>query len=410
MKQFLRQRFTDPRSTMLASNGVAQALVFAGMAGISRWYAAETIGVWSACIALINLVWSFSQLKTDMALQQSRDAVEKKQLLFFGMASHFLFSGISIVVAHGFGLFTNASNCLLFSVLVSHGLHQMFVSWCLSVHAYRQVNQLRIANALIAYPGSLLMYYLLGEQGLLWALLVGNLLPALVLTGMGNIALPGQGQPHRSWRDLIRQHLQTMSYLSGGNFLLSLTEQGMVLLISLYYDAGQTAIFFLASRLCNLPLSLVLGPMSQYNLRHFQDLHNSGMFTSKTITGYWKKWLPIGLLFFVPLMLAGPWVFAFVFGDNWAASGYFARVLAVTALFRFLNSPTSMGYFIIGQQRVFFYFTLAFTAVFGLCIGLAQLQYPLFQVIVVNSGLQVLTMIAYGAVMLHLINRKQKNI
>jgi len=179
----------------------------------------------------------------------------------------------------------------------------------------------------------------------------------------------------------------------------------MVLLISIYYDAGQTAAFFLAARVCNQPLSFVQTAMSQYNLRHFQDLLNEGHFSSQVVWQYWKKWLPAGLTYFLPILLLGPFLFRFVFGEAWAISGDMARILAVLAFVRFLNSPTSMGFFIMGKQRIFFLFTLAFVANFGLSILLAWLQYPLLQVIGINSICQVLLIVWYNRVMLQHIDR-----
>ncbi len=402
---FIKHLTVDPRHRLLLGNGLAQAMLFGGMAGISRLYDAGPIGTWSACIAFINLVWSFSQLKTDVALIQARDGAEKRQLLDFGLMSHLLFSGIALAVARWFGLFSGDHNMLLFMVLASHGIQHMFTAWCLSARAYTQVNWMRVTNILLAYPGSLLLFFINGEQGLLWALLAGNLFPALALMGAGKIPLPGGSRPGRHWRVLLKKHLQTMSYLSLGNFLMSLTEQGMVLLISIYYDAGQTAAFFLASRVCNQPLSFVQTAMSQYNLRHFQDLLNEGRFSTQVVWQYWKKWLPAGLAYFLPILLLGPFLFSLVFGEAWAISGDMARILAVLAFVRFLNSPTSMGFFVVGKQRIFFLFTLAFVANFGVSILLAWLQYPLFQVIGLNSIAQVLLIVWYNRVMLGHIDR-----
>jgi len=403
---FLTQFLHDPRHRLLLGNGLAQAMLFGGMAGISRLYAAEPIGTWSACIAFISLVWSFSQLKTDVALIQARDGAEKRQLLDFGLMSHLLFSGIAMALAHQFGLFSGGHNLLLFIVLASHGIQHMFTAWCLSASAYTQVNWMRLTNVLLAYPGSLLLFYFDGERGLLWALLAGNLIPALVLLLTGKIPLPGGSNPDQYGRVVLKKHLHTMSYLSLGNFLMSLTEQGMVLLISIYYDAGQTAAFFLASRVCNQPLSFVQMAMGQYNLRHFQDLLNEGRFSSQVVWKYWKTWLPAGLAFSLPILLFGPFLFSFVFGEAWAVSGDIARILAVLALLRLLNSPTSMGFFVIGKQRIFFLFTLLFSINFGLSILFAWLQYPLLQMIGINSVCQVLLIVWYNRVMLQQIDRR----
>ncbi len=386
---------------LLLGNGAAQAIAFAGMAGISRMYNAGAIGQWSTCVAFVTFVWSFSQLRTDMSLMQERNVAEKRRLLRLGLFAHLMFSAIAWGIAYGFGLFLERNNLLVFSVLASHGVQQMAVAWQLSERAYRQVNRLRIAGMLIAYPGSLILYFLSGEQGLLWALLAGNLLPALLWVTTESVQ--DASLPSGNWRQLIRKHLPSMSYLSMGNFLLSLSEQGMILLISAYYAPVYTAAFFMAARVCNLPLSFIQSAMSQYNLRHFQDLHDTAKFSTGVVWVYWKKWLPAGLAFFLPVLLFGPELFRLIFGAEWTEAGQFARLLAVVALFRFLSSPTSMGFFVLGKQRLFFGFTLLFTLVFGITVLLAAQGMALYTLITVNVSMQVLCIIAYNGVMLRQI-------
>jgi O-antigen/teichoic acid export membrane protein len=386
---------------LLLGNGAAQVIAFAGMAGISRLYNAGAIGHWSTCVAFVTFVWSFSQLRTDMSLMQESDVVEKRRLLRLGLLAHLVFSAIAWAISYGFGLFSETNNLLVFSVLLSHGVQQMAVAWQLSERAYRQVNRLRIAGMLIAYPGSLILYFVSGEQGLLWALLAGNLLPPLLWVKIESVQEPHI--PPGNWRQLIRKHLPSMSYLSMGNFLLSLSEQGMILLISAYFAPVYTAAFFLAARVCNLPLSFIQSAMSQYNLRHFQDLHDTGKFTTGVVWAYWKRWLPAGLAFFSPVVLFGPELFRLIFGAEWAEAGQFARLLAVVALFRFLSSPTSMGFFVLGKQRLFFGFTLLFTLVFGVTVLLAAQGMGLYTLITANVGMTLLCIIAYNSVMLHQI-------
>jgi O-antigen/teichoic acid export membrane protein len=408
IKKIFSRLSAEPRRNLLIGNGLAQALLFAGIAGISRVYAVETVGAWSASIAFINLIWSFSQLKTDVALLQTQDDLEKKQLLDLGFVSHLLFSAVALLLAHGFGLFVGTDNLLLFSVIASHGIQQLYSAWCLSAHAYTQVNWMRITNIAIAYPGSLLLFLWCGPSGLLWALLIGNILPALMLFISGKVPWLGGSGLRFQWRELVEKHLQTMSFLSLGNFLLSLSEQGMILMISIYYDAGQTAAFFLASRVCNQPLSFVQSAMSQYNMRHFQDLYLEGNFKSTVLWRYWKKWAPAGLLYFLPILVFGPWLFSLIFGANWALAGQFARILGLLAFVRFLNSPTSMGLFIIGKQRIFFQFTIIVTLIFGCTVMFAQFKYPLFEVVMLSSFLQILCILGYNRTMLIEIERSNR--
>ena len=45
---------------LLLGNGAAQAIAFAGMAGISRMYNAGAIGQWSTCVAFVTFMVVFA--------------------------------------------------------------------------------------------------------------------------------------------------------------------------------------------------------------------------------------------------------------------------------------------------------------------------------------------------------------
>jgi O-antigen/teichoic acid export membrane protein len=58
----------------------------------------------------------------------------------------------------------------------------------------------------------------------------------------------------------------------------------------------------------------------------------------------------MGLLIAAILILFGPWLFAFVFGDTWREAGVYSQVLSIMLVTRFAVSPISHALLILEKQ------------------------------------------------------------
>jgi O-antigen/teichoic acid export membrane protein len=397
--------FTD-RNRMILGGLLAQLSLFACIPLILRVYPASSVAQWSLLLTWVNLLWSFVQLKTDQALVQASDDIERKQLFSIGLWS----AGIL-----GFGILTLAY-CAgwiedfrllgwMVLALLLHGRHQMNLSWLLSMHQFRMLSNLRILQALLAYPAALLGAQGLGQEGLLICFCFSNAFCILM-------ALFGRFTPRISifiglinLKQLYLKHQNTFTYLAGGNMLLSVADQAMVLLIAHFFDPISGAAYFMAARICNLPLSLIQSGLGQYNLRWFQDLYAQGQLKPMVPIRFWLKWLPWTALYFLPILLAGPTLFAWILGENWRLSGQIAVLLGFSAALRLLTNPTSMGYFVMGRPAVFFNFCLLLLGVTLLCGCLAWQNVPVFGVLGVFVFLQIIILVFYNLLMLRMMQR-----
>lgn len=179
----------------------------------------------------------------------------------------------------------------------------------------------------------------------------------------------------------------------------------MVLLIAYFFDPVSGAAYFMAARICNLPLSLIQSGLSQYNLRWFQDLYNQGQLKPRVPIRFWLKWLPYSAVYFLPILFAGPTLFAWFLGENWRFSGQIALLLGFSAWLRLLTNPTSMGFFVMGRPLVFFYFTLLLAGSTLFCGVLAWQQYSFLMVIGNFVAAQIIILLFYNILMLRMMQK-----
>ncbi|MNN37592.1 hypothetical protein D3C81_1515470 [compost metagenome] len=60
----------------------------------------------------------------------------------------------------------------------------------------------------------------------------------------------------------------------------------------------------------------------------------------------------IGIIPFGTIFIFGPWLFTFVFGDNWVMAGEYARWLSLWLLFMLANPPATKALTVLGAQKI----------------------------------------------------------
>lgn len=73
---------------------------------------------------------------------------------------------------------------------------------------------------------------------------------------------------------------------------------------------------------------------------------------------------------FVLIAVAGPQLFAFIFGDNWREAGTLAAIMVPWLLINFLSSPISHLPVLLNKQRAFFWLNLAGTVLLLLVVSI----------------------------------------
>ncbi len=398
--------FFTPQRWMVLGGLLAQLTLFACIPFLLRTYSASSVAAWSLLLTWVNLLWSFSQLKTDQALVQATDLLERKQLYAIGLWSNLVVGGSVLTFAFLAGWIANSSLFgWMLGGLMLHGWHQMNLSWLLSGHQFRPLSWLRMVQAMMAYPAALVFHQYLGAEGLLICFCASNAF-CILMAYCWRLA-PGMLVFIRllGLKQLFIKNRNTFTYLAGGNMLLSISEQAMVLLIAYFFDPVSGAAYFMAARICNLPLSLIQSGLSQYNLRWFQDLYNQGQLKPQVPIRFWLKWLPYSAVYFLPILFAGPTLFAWFLGENWRFSGQIALLLGFSAWLRLLTNPTSMGFFVMGRPLVFFYFTVLLAGSTLFCGVLAWQQYSFLVVIGNFVAAQIIILLFYNILMLRMMQK-----
>jgi O-antigen/teichoic acid export membrane protein len=405
IKRKFKHFLQDSAMTLFWGQLLVQIIMLGSLPFISRVFTVQEVGNWGVFQALGMFLWSFSQLKTDNSLIQAEETEEKKQLACLGLILHSLFSTFALLIFS----FTKMGQtlqtiefCYLGGFLLGLGGNMMLHSLFLSQRAYRSLSLVRIFNAFLSYPFALILSYLGIKNGLLIALILGVWLPILgsLLAFGKRINTSFQFLSLHSSIHLLKKYQKNSVWGSINAFTSGLNDQFWVLMVAHFFQADMVAAYYMASRVCNAPISLMNASYGQHNFRHFQELERQGKFTVADVWAFWKKWMPVGLLFYGLLFCLGEVIFTFILGEKWAFSGQLVSILAIYGFLVFLTSPTSCGFTVIHQQKKAFYLTiLAILLGFGAFCGLFW-KATFYQIICIYTILVVLHNLFFNILLL----------
>jgi O-antigen/teichoic acid export membrane protein len=108
----------------------------------------------------------------------------------------------------------------------------------------------------------------------------------------------------------------------------------------------------LSVRMLGLPSTLIATAVSDvFRQRATNDFHTFGSCRSIFLKVF-KTLVLVSIVPFAILLLFGPSIFSFVFGEQWREAGKIAQVIGVLYVFKFVVSPLTYVTYIAGKQWV----------------------------------------------------------
>jgi O-antigen/teichoic acid export membrane protein len=154
-------------------------------------------------------------------------------------------------------------------------------------------------------------------------------------------------------------------------------------------------IFSLAIRILFVPMSFAGSSIAQV----FYQEANARVNNREALMPLLKRTIKMNCLLILPvlliLLLFGPQLFAFVYGQKWFGAGVYAQYLCVWICIDFVRAPLSQVPIILHRQRTLLISSIVNNVLlFGLLFWGAMQHYNLKTLLLIISGLQVLYILA----------------
>jgi O-antigen/teichoic acid export membrane protein len=392
LQRFKNRSFLADVAFLAGGAAFSQALSVVTSPVLTRLFSPRDYGilaVFSSVLAVLAIV-SGGRYEVTIPLPRSDgDAINLLGLcLFVNTLATLGTAALVLVFGSRFAQWTNvpALAGYLWMLPVSvfgSGLYQTLYYWTLRKKNFSAINRTRISQSIgqiaIQIPGGLLH---LGATSLLVGTIASQVLGTGSLLKLAHLRL-NDFQP-RKWFHFAKEY-RAFPLINSWDALINVLGARIPHLMFAVFASVELAGFYsLTLRVLGLPAILVGQAVSQVFYPSIAQMKEQSGESRRFIEGTATALLLVSFPVFTIVALHGPFLFAWVFGNSWKASGRFAQYLSPFFIISFVSSPLSTYALVRRKQQEAFFYGLA-TIVFrsaalwiGLRCGSADLAVGLY--------------------------------
>lgn len=126
------------------------------------------------------------------------------------------------------------------------------------------------------------------------------------------------------------------------------------LIIGRLFGVAQLGQFSLANRMVNFPLTFIASSAQDIFRQQASQEFNEHGHCRKTFNRFFFLMVIVTIALLIPMILAMPYVFPIIFGDQWGQAGVLVQAVGLLLVVRFVTSPLSYVWIIRGHQKLDF--------------------------------------------------------
>lgn len=364
--------------TLAGGTAGAQAMTLAFIPLITRLYGPEAYGVLGVFMGLAMMLVPLAALTYPIAIvlpERDADARGLARLslriaaaIAVGLA--LLLLGCGDALASGLGVEEIAPYLLLLPLVMFSGAAlEVAQQWLIRVQRFGLSARVAVLHSLlhngIRLGGGLLHAV---PAVLLVTTALGSTLHALMLAiGSRSAASAASAEHERPETPapalvLARRHRDFPLFRAPLMLINGLSQNLPVLVLAAFFGAAPAGFFALCKQALSMPTHLLGKAVADvYYPRLTRAIQRDEPIAAMLLKASGGLAL-VGLLPFALVFAIGPWLFALVFGQDWALAGEYARWLALAEFSVFISRPCTVAVPALGLQGRFLVFELFSTA------------------------------------------------
>jgi O-antigen/teichoic acid export membrane protein len=363
IKRLKQSMYVRNVATLATGTTMAQAVSIITAPILYRIYSKVDYGTLGLYMAIVGVVGVFSTMQYLQPILLEKEDDDAKKVMWLNRTIN---SVVTIMVVLLVFLFGDYLGELLgnedimpwlylapISIFFS-GQSQIFSVWANRKKKYKILSFNAILTALLVPAVSISVgLYNNGPLGLFLGLLVSQVAPTIALL----IALAKHddlGLKYFDWptiKEKIKEHKNFPMYSLPSEFVNRLTNQLPVFMLSAYAGPAVVGVYNLCVRMLGLPIQLIGSAITRvFQQKATEDYNKLGNFENVFVKTF-KTLSLVALPALLIILILGPRLFAFTFGEEWRESGVFAQILIFMFVLKLIVSPLSYAYYIKNRLR-----------------------------------------------------------
>lgn len=345
--------------TVMSGSVAAQFIGLLAAPIVARLYTPVEFGVFSQFTALLTIATLVATLRLEDALMLPKSEEPAFQLLVLAIASSLVFAillGICVLGIEIVGykdIFGSMLWALPVAVLMA-GVIQVTNSWYARQHNFQELRRNSIWRAATAAVFKIALG-LCGFSAV--GLVLGQLLTdaALALRHIRVILRRQRTSVELGSRNLLRtarDYGDFVAYGTGQILIGAAWIQLPVLFIASYHGAQAAGLYAMALVFIQYPVVFLQTGLRQVFYPKISEIHNRG---GRLLPPTAKVMAAIYAIYSLPaavIVIAGPLLFAVVFGAAWREAGELAQILVISSLLSIGKTPAIILTRLLRRQRL----------------------------------------------------------
>jgi len=334
--QLLKKDFAKNIRTLFTGSSISVGVSLISIPILTRLYTPSEFGGVAFYIALAQLVGVFVSGKFDFALMAPRKQGDALRVALGGVIFSFYMAALVAVLVYFFYdqlvlLFPTPFLAELVWALPVLGfvlaVRQLLVMWFSRRSKYRVVANDKIVDAVVVNGARMPRdIFASGVAGLWLSFVVAELaaLLAMLVSFFKHDFKLLRAVKLSELRPALVKNASYPTYSMPLAFLNVVSSNLLIFTLTFISSAAVVGIYERFARLVSIPLDTLGGSLGiLYHKKHTGSRHPGAVYL-----GSYGGALLLGTLFFMPLIVWGPSVMAFVLGADWSFAGEIARYLA----------------------------------------------------------------------------------
>jgi O-antigen/teichoic acid export membrane protein len=363
-KRLFKSEIAKNISMIAGGTAFAQFLSFLLTPVITRLYSPEEYGYLTLFISVLGILTIFMTLKYEVAIPIEKEDKKAINLLILNIIILFILSFFIVIIFLFSGKtilnWLDAAPLMKYWYLIPigfvlQGFYNIFNQWSIRKKRFKSISVTKISQSSLGNISKIIFgFFKFGPVGLITGQIIGQSAGIMTLTKpfvkedkylISNINI-------KNIKEMALRYIYYPLYVLPNGFLGTGSEKIPFIFIGSIYGASALGHFGLANSIVNLPMTLIgtsvsnvfLGEVAKFGREDPERVKN---LTKKLL----KRVFIIGSIPTIILIFFGPFLFSFVFGENWKLAGEFSRIISIAVLSKLVFTPISNVFLIYEKYR-----------------------------------------------------------
>lgn len=376
------------KNVFIMASGTAAAQVISMLLSpiITRLYGPENYGLMGTFVAIIMILTPIAALTYPTAIvlpKKDEEAIGIVRLSLNITVTITVFAFLFILIFHNqiVHLF-NLEHVALYLYLIPlailfGGYLQVVEQWLIRTKQFKVSAQTAVTQSLIINGGKVGIGYFYPKAAVL--IIFSTIQEAVKGTLMliysnkkeRRFSFKNRKEDNISIQKLAKEHKDFPFFRAPQVFLNASSQSLPILMLTSLFGPAAAGYYSISRTVLSVPSTLIGKSVGDvFYPRISEASHNRESLTNliKKATLYLAM---VGIFPYALVVILGPWLFSFVFGQNWYVAGEYARWVALWVFFMFINQPSVRALPVLRAQSFHLKFTIItlITRIAALFIG-----------------------------------------